>query len=74
MHVYTCVVHEPKKQRFKAKHFKDPPNKVTDENISFWNQEVEVGGSICKDCYIKYGNRQRDQMRHVNTLPNEINV
>ena len=47
MHLYECVVHEPKPKRFTANDFKKPPNKVTEESKSFWKKEVEVGGCIC---------------------------
>ena len=57
MHLYECVVHEPKPKRFTANDFKKPPNKVTEENKSFWKKEVEVGGSICLNCISKYKNR-----------------
>ena len=74
MHKYKCIVHQPKAVFLNPNDFKKPPKKVTDENMFFWGQEIEVGGSICKDCYKKFGNRERDQMRQVNTLPNKIRV
>ena len=74
MHLYVCVVHEPHSVKLSATYFKKPPNKVTEENKSFWKEEVEVGVSICKKCYWKFDHRPKGEKGLVDTSSNNSNV
>lgn len=73
-HKFGCVVHDPKPTRREPKHFHSSPKSITDENRSFWNQEKDVVGSICKACWNNYANRTRDEVRRVDILPKDSNV
>ena len=70
-HVYQCVVHQPDTIRRKSKHFHKPPRTVTEENKSFWKDDPPLGGSICKECYSMYHNRNRTKLNRTETSPGE---
>jgi hypothetical protein len=74
VHVFECVVHEPKPQRFNPNYFKSTPNKVTEGNRLFWSKDVVVGGSICRKCWSKFAHRSRDEVGRVDILPKDIIV
>jgi hypothetical protein len=74
VHIFECVVHEPKPQRFKPNYFKSTPSKVTEENKCFWSHEVEVGGSICKKCWNRFANQKFYKTLQVDILPKDSNV
>ena len=74
MHKYKCIVHQPKAVFLNPKDFKNPPNKVTKDNLAFWMEEVAVGGSICKNCYWKFNHQPKAEKGRVNIAPNGIRV
>ena len=74
MHVYKCTVHQPKAVFLNPQDFKKPPNKVTKDNISFWKEGIEEGGSICKICYDLYAQRNNNQKQRLAISPNDIKV
>jgi hypothetical protein len=74
VHIFECVVHEPKPQRFNPNYFKSTPNKVTEGNRLFWSKNVEGGGSICKKCYWKYEHRKKSEEESLDILPKDSNV
>ena len=70
----TCAVHEPKSVQLSAKYFKNPPNKVTTDNKSFWKLGIKLGESICKICYEKFRDRKKPLNALENTSPNDIST
>ena len=74
MHRFFCVVHSPIPQRCKPEKFKKTPNKVTEENKMFWNEDLTVGGSICKECYDKYLQRKNILKHPSETLSDDSKV
>ena len=73
-HKFECVVHDPKPTRRKPKHFHSSPKSITDENRTFWNQEKDVVGSICKDCYTKFEHRAKSLIERVDISPKDSKV
>ena len=71
LHIFQCVVHQPKTIRRKSKHFHKPPKTVTEENKNFWKNDASLGGSICKDCYRKYECRPKSEQKRTETSRDE---
>ena len=70
-HNYRCVVHRPKPLLRQSTKFHSTRRCVTKENKSFWNGDPSLGGSICKEYFSQFTNRDRNNLKQTETSPDE---
>jgi hypothetical protein len=71
VHVYQCVVHQPNSVRRQSKHLHKPPRTVTEENQKFWKGDALLGTFICKKCFSQFTNCEKNNLKQIETSPNE---